>query len=99
MIMHFLKTIQDWFSRPIDGYGGLPPVRGPIDPVHSDGRAFAWIRARSLPAGCYPTILRDKSVGPKLEIIGERHVLLPREYDDDLEMLIARYPVPKFERD
>ena len=40
-----------------------------------------------------PAVIHDKRIGPPLDILAE-HVLAPAEYDDDLDTLIARYPVP-----
>lgn len=59
-------------------------------------KIFAWVRARGAslrPA--QPVIIHDKTIGPKLEFVGDLHLMKPHQDHLTIDELAECYPAPE----
>jgi hypothetical protein len=85
MLLKIIKELGRWLA---------PEEPHPLPLQPFDGRFFAWQRSRNARDPVSPVIVHDPEIGPKMEFVGEKHVLSPVEYDDDFPKLMKRYPPP-----
>lgn len=61
---------------------------------------FAWVRSRGATTRpAQPVILRDITIGPKLEFVGDLHLIKPEQEHLSIDELVELHPAPEVQPD
>jgi hypothetical protein len=92
-----MTTLREYTMRWIGLFTDLSLPAVPPRAPEATLRKFVWVRVHDFGGlnPVYPAILYGDLVGPKLEYIGDIHLITPEQYHLTISELAAIYPAPE----